>query len=169
MKQICSVLLVILMFELFGCSKQSQSPVQAVATHPVQGSQATVVPSEPAHLFDGDFTIIETTDAVPMRCKSAFVITTKEAQFEMAEPGQRYGETDVGGGPFRRLIFAGIGHNECFIYYERGGRGHSYQVDVFDIANQNNAKYIWGGWSFTGVADLQQLRSEVGKGGFSRK
>ena len=70
--------------------------------------------------------------------------------------------------PARRLIFAGVSRDRCFIYSEKGGIAHVDSIVVFDTSVPNEVKFLWAG---TGrakgeITDLQQLRSGITKGEF---
>jgi hypothetical protein len=88
----------------------------------------------------------------------------------MANPGEKYEATDVIGEPrlpSRRLLFAGLSRDKYFIHYERGGRGHSYDIVVFEVDPGKEVKLLWGGSGATGAKSLEQLRSMVASGAFA--
>jgi hypothetical protein len=125
---------------------------------------------EKEHLLDGSFTKVATTEAMPPKVKEAFAEITGERSFALANPGQKYQETDVvyePGLPFRRLLFAGAKDDEWFVQYERGGRGHGYDVVVFKVNAQHPVQFLWGGAGFHGAENLDELRKMVATGQFS--
>ena len=118
--------------------------------------------SEQTQLFEGNYNVVRSTAALPARCKDAFARTTHLSQFELAEPGERFQSTDViekPSLPMTRLIFGGFSDARCFIHYEHGGIGLSYNVAVFDISQQSPT-LLWGAFGVK-AADLQQLRTEI--------
>jgi hypothetical protein len=129
----------------------------------------TLSPAQKAHVLDGDFLIVNTVDHLPNELKSAFSHLAGMHDFAMANPGEKYQETDViveEGLPFQRLLFAGISHNKYFIHYEEGGFSHSYHVAVFGVDSAGKLKFLWGGPGFQSAKDLKQLRTMVAAGVF---
>ena len=97
--------------------------------------------------LDGDFKILTRVEQLPESVKTAFAALMHQPQFEMADPGRDFQVTDVithQGLPRRRLIFAGLSDRECFIHYETGGRGHSFDLVVFSNA-PSGATLVWSG------------------------
>src|ERR1700691_4903289 len=85
-------------------------------------------PAEKEHILDGSFTDVTKTELMPTTAKQAFAKITDDPSFTLANPGQNYQVTDVNPVrplPRRRLVFAGVAGNEWFVYYEKGGIGHS--------------------------------------------
>ena len=84
----------------------------------------------------------------------------------MANPGQRFEATDVirdESLPRKRLIFAGISGNKCFVHYEQGGLGLSYPVAFFELTSSQGMTPIWRGGCGK-AKDLDQLRSLLNQG-----
>ena len=83
-----------------------------------------LAPAQRQQLFAGQCTLITSTAALPASVKTMFASATGEPTFALANPGQKYQETDVIIGrklPRRRLVFAGQCGERYFIHYERGG------------------------------------------------
>src|SRR5262249_31772770 len=83
--------------------------------------------AEKRHILDGPFVVIDKTQAMPAEVKQAFASMTAAHQFALANPGQRFQDTDVIDKkelPSRRLVFAGVRGGTWFIHYEKGGRGN---------------------------------------------
>jgi hypothetical protein len=126
--------------------------------------------TEKEHILDGAFAIVGTTEEIPPKVKQAFAEITREHSFALANPEQKYQATDVvsePGLPFRRLVFAGVKDDEWFIHYERGGRGHGYDVVVFKVEAQHRVQFLWGGAGFHGANNLGELRKMIAAGQFS--
>jgi hypothetical protein len=126
--------------------------------------------SEKEHILDGSFTIVAATEDLPPKVKLAFAEITRQNSFALANPGQKYQVTDVVSDtnlPSRRLAFAGVKDGEWFIHYERGGRGHGYDVIVFKIEPQHQVQFLWGGAGFQGAKNLDELRKMIAAGQFS--
>ena len=129
----------------------------------------TYSPTQKAHVLDGKLLIVKSVDRLPDDLKSAFSRLAGMRDFAMANPGEKYQETDViveKALPFERLLFAGISNDKCFIHYEEGGIGHSYHVVVFAVDSQGKVKFLWGGPGTRGAKDLKQLRTMVAAGVF---
>lgn len=123
-----------------------------------------------AHILDREFSIEKKVDRLPDSLKSAFARLAQEREFKMANPGENYQESDlidVPGSPWRRLLFGGISNDRYFIHYEKGGRGHSYYVAIFDVKSGGKVSFLWGGPGFRAAQDLAQLRTLVSAGAFS--
>jgi hypothetical protein len=130
----------------------------------------TLSPAEKAHILDREFSIEKGVDRLPDSLKSAFARLAGEPDFKMANPGEKYQETDViseQGLPFRRLLFAGISNDRYFIHYEQGGIGHSYHVAVFGVDPGGKVRFLWGGPGFRAAKDLEQLRTMISAGTFA--
>ena len=125
---------------------------------------------EKERLLDGSFKKVATTEAMPPKVKEAFAAITGERSFALANPGQKYQETDVvsePGLPVRRLLFAGAKDDEWFVHYERGGIGHGDYIVVFKVDAQHAVQFLWGGAGFHGAKNLDELRKMVAAGQFS--
>jgi len=80
----------------------------------------------------------------------------------LADPGQKYQAgciVEKGSAP-RRLLFAGVADDHCFVHYEKGGRGHSYHVVLFRLSG-NEARLTWHGVAKRKMASLDQLRQSI--------
>ncbi len=122
-----------------------------------------------AHILDGEFSIVVAVEKFPKAVRAVLAEIFRQNTFEIANPGQRYQSTDVGeNGPLRRLVFAGVSSDKCFVYYERGGRGHGYYVVVLRIDAEKRARFLWAGAGADDALahDLQQLRAKVSAGRF---
>ena len=123
------------------------------------------------HVLDGDFAIKRTVAELPSSVQSELASLFGESVLRMANPGERYQESDVIESgprlPWRRLVFAGISEDRCFVHYERGGRAHGYYVLIIQLSPHGNgvsATPIWGGAGTARADDLKQLRDAVANG-----
>ena len=65
--------------------------------------------------------------------------------------------------PRKRLILAGVSGSKCFVQYEQGGFGLSFQVAFFELTSPSTMRPLWLG--YCGPAkDLADLRSQVKAG-----
>jgi hypothetical protein len=89
----------------------------------------------------------------------------------MANPGKDFRVGDIildSTVPSKRLIFAGILGDRCFVHYEQGGIGHSYVVALFKVSSKDSIKPIWRGYCRDAATSLEDLRLWVGDGRCSR-
>jgi hypothetical protein len=124
---------------------------------------------EKERVFDGEFSIVRSTNDLPRSVKRAFEIITEVEPFALANPGTEYQATDVienPGLPTRRLLFAGVSGSKWFVHYEHGGLGHHCAVVVFEIEHRDRMHFLWGGHSFRGADDIEELRRMVSAGEF---
>ena len=119
--------------------------------------------SQKQHLLDGNFTIIRNTTDLPPNIRSAFATVTRTKPFALANPGEKFQETDViyeEGLPRRRLLFAGVSNNRWFIHYEYGGWGHGYAILMF--TTQPDRSVLFTGSSLPKKAsNLDDLRAAI--------
>jgi hypothetical protein len=123
---------------------------------------------EKQHVLDGQFTILASAQAVPSFLKRAFAVVTGEPQFALANPGERYQETDVFYEPrlpSRRLVFAGASDRRWFVHYEHGGLGRYYAVVIFEFESTGRVRFIWGGVG-PRAKDFDDLRKAIAEGWF---
>lgn len=104
-------------------------------------SAAGIVTHLPAELRlslqqPGVFQMRANVSAIPDAVASAFAKAAREERFAMAEPGASWQANDVlvqPALPWRRLARVALSRSFCLIFYERGGRGHSYHVAAFHL------------------------------------
>jgi hypothetical protein len=78
--------------------------------------------------------------------RQAFAEHAKVAPFRMADPGQPFQVTCMVTNPdlpLRRLIFAGMSPDYCFIHYEQGGIAYGFHVELFRLVSNGKANFIW--------------------------
>jgi hypothetical protein len=146
------------------------SPIAGEASGlPRQQFHKALSREQKAQILVGDFSAINAVEKLPKKVRAFLAEMFGQKLLELANPGQKYQATDVGeDGPVRRLVFAGISARKCFVYYERGGRGHGYFVIVLRIGSQKKVDFLWAG-AGDGDAparDLKQLRVQVSAGQF---
>ena len=71
--------------------------------------------------------------AIPLPVKAAFAKRTKREPFAMAEPGAEWQATDIDDPalPDRRLLSVAASGSLWILFYEVGGRAHSYHACAF--------------------------------------
>jgi hypothetical protein len=120
---------------------------------------------ERERFLDGDFLNIKDVKALPRPVLQAF---TEEggSRLVLANPGKKFLATDVvydSSLPNRRLIFAGVAGDKCFVHYEQGGIAHMYILALFKLKSADSMDPLWRGYCGP-AANLQDLRSQVAKG-----
>jgi hypothetical protein len=116
--------------------------------------------------LDGSFSLINDVRNLPVPVLRAFT-EQGGSRLLMANPGKDFRVTDVIHDPTlpsKRLIFAGILDDKCFVHYEEGGIGHSYVVALFKITSKDTMKPIWRGYCGERATSLEDLRLWVGDG-----
>jgi hypothetical protein len=116
----------------------------------VAGLESTSVTHLPddvlASLQDSrNFQIRMTVAAISSAVRTTFARVARDEPFAMAEPGAAWQLTDVitkRGLPRRRLGKVALSRSFCFLFYELGGRGHSYHVAVFRVSGAD-AELTW--------------------------
>jgi hypothetical protein len=117
-------------------------------------------------LLERKFTIVTKTREVPEPVRVLLAALTKTDGPVLAEPDAKYQETDVTaepGLPWRRLIFAGNGKGIYFVNYERGGRGHSYHVAVFEWV-PGRISLVWRAVLGKRLGNMAELREAIRAG-----
>src|SRR5215472_5548403 len=119
-----------------------------------------------AHVLDAEFKIVQSMNAGPRSCTSAFESSfltrsgdrALPGEITIANPGEPFQASDyisVRGLPFRRLAFAGLSPSKCFLYYQSGGGPQSFCLAVIDYASQ---KTVWAGEYHDAARDIDELR-----------
>lgn len=91
------------------------------------------------------YRIFTAVSAIPMSVRTSFARAVGDQVFTMAEPGAKWQATDVvleQGLPRRRLEAVALSDSFCILFYEVGGRGHSYQLSVFRLS-KDGAELAW--------------------------
>ena len=112
-----------------------------------------------------DFRVINRLSDLPRPVLHAF---TKEggSRLVIVNPGKRFEETDAIDDatlPNKRLIFAGMFRDKCFVHYEEGGIARFGALALFRLKPSESLQPVRH--TFCGpAANLQDLRSQVAKG-----
>lgn len=148
----------------------SASPVEVPGAGALESSAPS--PAEREKLLSGTFVEVRDAAAFPSSCKRGFARLARTHDFELANPGQPYQQTDVlGPGPWRphrRLLLGGVSGDRCIVFYEVGGFAPYRSVVVMDISASGAATPVWSGSGGKDPKDLQELLSQIAAGAFSR-
>ena len=145
--------------------RKSKSPPLGNAPQ-VQFPSGDLTPATARQFLDGSFSLINDVRNLPASVLRAFT-EQGGSRLLMANPGKDFRVTDVIYDPTlpaKRLIFAGVLGDRCFVHYEQGGIGHSYVVDLFKITSKDTMKPVWRGYCGQRATNLEDLRSWVGDG-----
>ena len=144
---------------------KSKSPALGNAPQ-VQFPSENLAPTAAKQFLDGSFSLIKDVQSLPAPVLRAFT-EQGGSRLLMANPGKDFRVGDViydPTVPSKRLIFAGILGDRCFVHYEQGGIGHSYVVALFKVSSKDSVNPIWRGYCRDGATSLEDLRSWVGDG-----
>jgi hypothetical protein len=121
--------------------------------------------SAAVEFLQGEFTIIKDVKSLPSPVLKAFT-EVGGSRPVMANPGQKFEVGDFitdASVPQKRLLFAGVSRDRCFVHYEQGGRGHLYLLALFQLLPEDSMKPIWKGYCEP-AKDIQNLRLEIENG-----
>jgi hypothetical protein len=121
-------------------------------------------PEIEAFLHD-DFTIVKDLRRLPRSVLRAF---TEEggSRLVIVNPGKEFLETDVvydSSLPNKRLIFAGVSKNKCFVHYEQGGFARFAAIALFTLKPNERLEPVRRTYCGPAV-NLQDLRSQIANG-----
>jgi hypothetical protein len=167
---IVSISALLILLAVIAVVRYEKTTAKTLGEGPLIQYQKTAVPDLAVREFlDGDIVIIEDVKALPRPVLQAFTEIGGSRPI-MANPGERFEATDLisdSSIPRKRLIFAGVSGNRCFVHYEQGGRGHSYVLALFALTSADTMNPIWQGQCGP-AANIRDLRSQV-DGGCSRR
>ena len=130
----------------------------------VAGSQVAVSLELPealrTHVKGERFEIVTSIRGLPLGVRDGLQMLFRSPSLDIAEPGAKFQgaeATDTSSLPMRRLIAAGCSTDHCFIYYERGGKNHTWHVALFHWTPAAT-KFEWGGIAPSGLASVDAVR-----------
>ena len=98
-------------------------------------------------MTDERFGIVTSIRGLPLGVRDGLQTLFGSQALDIAEPGAEFQVTDVILNPklpIRRLVAAGCSTDHCFVYYERGGIVHTWQVALFHWTPAATG-FEWGG------------------------
>jgi hypothetical protein len=113
-----------------------------------------------------NFKPFSSVSSIPDSARASFARATRDKSFAMAEPGAKWQVTDVvlePGLPWRRLQGGVASANFLVLFYEHGGRGHSYHVCVFRLSGAD-AQLAWHAIRAEEVLNLDGLNVAIRSG-----
>lgn len=145
----------------------STTAQRVTSPNPARPSLTTFAADAIPHLMDDKFYVVRFTSGIPQDCKKALPPNAAD----MAELDQEFQVTDAVFEklPWCRLIVAGEQPQRCFVHYECGGRGHSYNLVIAGAPNPQGAIPVWRGYSWEPAPTVEQLRREYIAGKFEQE
>lgn len=128
----------------------------------IEFPSVSISPVEVHQFLEGDFRVIKDMKALPEPVVKVFT-ETGGTRLTIANPGKKFNATDVildQSLPRKRLLFAGVSGEKCFMLYEQGGIGHFYVLALFRISSPSVMQPIWRGYCGP-AANISELRSNV--------
>jgi hypothetical protein len=115
------------------------------------------------HVKDDRFGIVTSIRGLPLGVRDALQTLFGSQTLDIAEPGAEFQVTDVTVDPalpIRRLVAAGCTIEYCLVYYERGGRAHTWHLALFHWTPAAT-RFEWGGTAPGGLATIDDVRNAV--------
>src|SRR5262249_37191559 len=115
------------------------------------------------HVKDDRFGIVTSIRGLPLGVRDELQMLFGSQTLDIAEPGAVFQVTDVTANPklpIRRLVAAGCTIEYCLVYYERGGRGHTWHVALFHWTPAAT-RFEWGGTAPGGLATIDDVRDAI--------
>ena len=133
----------------------------------VDGSQPVAPVALPGALRDqvkdGRFGIVTSVRGLPLGVRDGLQTLFGSQTLDIAEPGAAFQVTDVIVNPklpIRRLVAAGCTIHYCLVYYEHGGRAHTWHVALFHWTPAAT-RFEWGGTAPGGLATIDDVRNAI--------
>ena len=123
-----------------------------------------------AHVQKETFGIVTSVRGLPLGVRAELQTLFGSQSLDIAEPGAEFQVSDVIGKPklpIRRLVAAGCSYDYCLVYYERGGRGHTWHVALFHWTPEAT-RFEWGGAAPGGLRTIAEVRRAVLSGAIQR-
>jgi hypothetical protein len=136
------------------------------------GSQATdaaLSGALRAHVQDERFGIVTSIRGLPLGVRDGLQTLFGSRELDIAAPGAEFQGTGVVVNPklpIRRLVAAGCSTDHCLVYYERGGKDHTWHVALFHWTPAAT-RFEWGGTAPGGLATIEDVRSAMLSGGIN--
>jgi len=132
-----------------------------------QSAPAALSETVRARVKNDRFDVVTSIRGLPLGVRGAlqtlFGSQSFDIALDIAPPGAKFQETDLVAGPrlpVRRLIAAGCSREYCLVYYERGGRAHTWHVALFHHTLAA-ARFEWGGTAPRALATIADVRNAV--------
>lgn len=129
----------------------------------VVGGQAPSAVALPAalraHVTAEQFGIVTSIRGLPLGVRNELQRLWASQTLDIAEPGTQFQRTEAGttpGLPIRRLVAAGCSADHCLVYYERGGRSHTWLAALF-LWTPDATRLEWSGTAPAGLTTIEDV------------
>ena len=115
------------------------------------------------HVKGERFGTVTSVRGLPLGVRDGLQTLFGSQTLDIAEPGAEFQVTDVIVDPklpIRRLVAAGCAIAYCLVYYERGGRAHTWHVALFHWTPAAT-RVEWGGIAPGGLATINDVRNAI--------
>jgi hypothetical protein len=156
---VCLVLFAITAIGVYDWRKTKLPPLGASPL--IEYPSSKTAQSQAQQFLDGTFFLVRDVRNLPAPVLRAFT-EQGGSRLVIANPGKNFRATDVVYDPTlpsKRLIFAGVSGEKCFVHYEQGGIGESFILALFDVLSKDTMKPIWRGYCGGRANNLDDLRS----------
>lgn len=117
-----------------------------------------------AHLQDERYQIVTAVRGLPLGIRDELQRMFGSGGLDIADPGADFQQTAGAVNrtlPTRRLVAAGCSNDHhCLVYYERGGREHTWHVALFQWT-PDMTRLEWGAAAPGGLKTIEDVRSVV--------
>ncbi len=116
-----------------------------------------------AHVASEKFQLVTSIRGLPLGVRDGLQTLFGSGSLDIAEPGAPFQRTSAAMSPqqpTRRLVAAGCSMDHCLVYYERGGRTHTWQVALFHWT-PDLTRFEWGGVAPSGLANIAAVHKAV--------
>ena len=132
------------------------------------GNQAAPAAAMPetlrAHVKGERFGLVTSIRGLPLGVRNELQTLWGSQTLDIADPGADFLLTDANvktALPTRRLVAAGCApDHHCLVYYERGGRDHTWLVVLFHWTPAAT-RFEWGGAAPGGLKTIDDVRNAV--------
>jgi hypothetical protein len=116
------------------------------------------------HVKSDRFDIVTSIRGLPLGVRDQLQTLWGTGSLDIAEPGAAFQANGTSVNPTlptRRLVAAGCSTDfHCLVYYERGGRGHTWLVTLFHWTPAAT-RLEWGGTAPGGLKTIDEVRNAV--------
>ena len=115
------------------------------------------------HVKGDQFGIVTSIRGLPLGVRDELQMLFGSQTLDIAEPGAEFQVNDVIVNPklpIRRLVAAGCTIEYCLVYYERGGRAHTWHVALFHWTPEAT-RLEWGGTAPGGLKTIDDVRNAI--------
>jgi hypothetical protein len=125
-----------------------------------QGSPPALSGELRAHVQSGRFDTVSSLNGLPVGVRGELQTLFGSRELDIGDPGAELRTTAESKRPLRRLVAAGCSHDDCLVYYERGGSTRLWRV-VLVHWTAKGTSVEWGGTAPGGLTTIDDVRSAI--------